>query len=345
VGTVHLTFLADTVTLFVDVDRVTVRANDFQLVSRLHPSLVWVKIMFIIMQYLSQDDKMVPGPQGKVFGAQLARADLERFAKMNVDKLMPVETFIQDIFKTYSSGNLPGVSAETLARELPAFLVRTGKQVLLWKETEESSSVDYGKLEQKLRQLLKTNTLPAPVRTEVSQCLNTPSGKAVKKSKQIQPDETPALSFDNTGIIDNAVAQARARGIVVGAAVTCIADQRGIAKGTPGVVLGIDREVAVRWNVGIGPDKKTLESDVQVTLKAVALAVAEAAVPGLPKQEKSSSKVDLPAGTAWVPRTKEHGRLAIQALVHAHLYQLYITHTARCQAAALSGDAPGSGCV
>jgi hypothetical protein len=216
-----------------------------------------------------------------------------------------------------------------LARELPAFLVRTGKQVLLWKETEESSSVDYGKLEQKLRQLLKTNTLPALVRTEVSQCFNTPSGKAVKKSKQIQPDETPALSFDHTGTIDNVVAQARARGIVVGAAVTCIADQRGIAKGTPGVVLGIDREVAVRWNLGIGPDKKTLESDVQVTLNVVALVVAEVAAPGPPKQEKPSPKVDLPAGTAWVPRTKEHGRLAIQALVHAHLYQLYITHTHR----------------
>ena len=345
VGTVRLMFLADTVTLFVDVDRVTVRATDFQLVSRLHPSLVWMKIMFIVIQYLSQDDKMVAGPQGKAFGAQLARADFERFAKMPVDKLMPVETFIQEIFKTYSAANLPGVSAETLARELPAFLVRTGKHVLLWKDTEDSSPVDYGKLEQKLRQCLKTDTLPAAVRGGEPGCLNTCSGKVAKKSKQIQPDETPALSFDHTGIIDNVVAQARARGIVVGAAVTCTADQRGIAKGTPGVVIGIDREVAVRWNLGTASDKKAIESEMQVTLNAVALAAAGAAAPGQPKQEKASPTVALPAGTAWVPRTKDHGRQAIQALVHAHLYQLYITHTDRCEAAAHSGDAPGFGCL
>jgi hypothetical protein len=76
VGETHLSFLVDLVTLFVDVDKVTVRPSDFQAVSRLPPSLVWCKIMFLAMQYLSQDDKMVPGPQGTKFGAQLAKADL-----------------------------------------------------------------------------------------------------------------------------------------------------------------------------------------------------------------------------------------------------------------------------
>jgi hypothetical protein len=43
-----------------DVDRVTVRATDFQLVPRLHPSLVWIKIMFIVMQYLSRVVRLCP---------------------------------------------------------------------------------------------------------------------------------------------------------------------------------------------------------------------------------------------------------------------------------------------
>ena len=80
------------------------------------------------------------------------------------------------------------------------------------------------------------------MRTEVFQFFNTPSGLAVRTSTQIHEDETLAWSFEDTGIIDNGVVQARAWGIVVRAAVTCIADQRGIAKCSPGVVLGIDHE-------------------------------------------------------------------------------------------------------
>ena len=68
------------------------------------------------------------------------------------------------------------------------------------------------------------------MRTEVFQFFNTPSGLAVRTSTQIHEDETLAWSFEDTGIIDNGIVQARAWGIVVRAAVTCIADQRGIAK-------------------------------------------------------------------------------------------------------------------
>ena len=141
-----MSFLADLVTLFVDVDKVTVRPADFQAVSRLPPALVWCKIMFMAMQYLSQADKMVPGPQGKSFGARLAKADLERFAKLTVETLMLVETFVAKVMATYTSMSLRDVSPETLARELPAFLVRTGKAVVLCKDADRQS-IDLTKIE------------------------------------------------------------------------------------------------------------------------------------------------------------------------------------------------------
>ncbi len=326
VGPTQLTFLADMVTLFVDVDRVTVRPTDFQAVSRMHPTLVWIKIMFLAMQYLSQDDKLLPGPHGKAFGAQLAKADFDRFVKMPVEKLKPVEAFVAQVLLTYTTATLPDVSSETLARELPAFLVRTGKQLVLWKENE-TPCIDCGKLEQKLRELLKSNNLPPSVaktspRSDGGSCSKPPKGP-----RQIQPDATPALQFDATGVIHDEIAVARGRGLVVGANVTCLSDLRGIKAGALGTVTAVETAgILVRWQSGSRLDGTNVCEEIRMTVNSVGLAAAEAP-PGKPKKPEAAKPIVLPDGIAWVTRKAADARAAIHALVHAHLYQLYITHS------------------
>ena len=339
VGEAHLSFLADVVTLFVDVDKVTVRPSDFQAVSRLPPALVWCKIMFIAMQYLSQADKMVPGPQGKSFGAQLAKADLERFAKLAVETLMLVETFVAKVMATYTSASLQDVSPETLARELPAFLVRTGKAVVLCRNAD-MQSMDMMNIEQKLRENLKSTLLPKPIAEQTRPASGESCWKTTKASKQVQPDDTPALQFSEQGVVLDEIAQARASGLVVGALVICRTELRGIRAGACGTVTQVGVELTVQWQPGSRLDgRDTKPTSCEETCMTMASVVLASQQPSEGRKTSEPPKtVELPAGISWLNRRPVEADLAIQSLVHATLYQLYVTHSVTAEVLRLTDE-------
>ena len=109
------------------------------------------------------------------------------------------------------------------------------------------------KLEQRLRENLKSSSLPKPIVNETRPEGGESCPKAAKTSKQVLPDETPALQFSDQGMVLDDVAKARAIGLVVGALVTCRTELRGIRAGACGIVTRVAAELTVRWQPAAWP--------------------------------------------------------------------------------------------
>ena len=66
----------------------------------------------------------------------------------------------------------------------------------------------------------------------------------------IEADHTPALTFDGDNIVDDAVAQARARGLTVNCRVSASKELRGFRKGATGILKRMEKDIHVLWDMG-----------------------------------------------------------------------------------------------
>ena len=339
----HIQFIEAFVTHHISQDEIAVRCSDYHVLSKFHPALPWTKVMLLCVQYFSQKDRWTPGPGGKSFGSQISRPEFERLQKLGRPGLAAVESFVQDVMTRYSKVNLPGVSDETLDRELPAFMVRCGKAVLLAKETLAERPLDFSKVEMKLRQNLKCETLPAWVSPPADQS-KTEVAKAAPKPnpKTIVPDETPALQFKNGVVVGNAASEARAKGIVVGCEVICTRAHKGIVKHAIGTVHAIEQDVLVSWTAKSRADGS--DAVVASAVPAPASIWSIAALPSNREKQPSGQKdaassgetccsegketehrgeIPCVVGKAWVTKSLSSTSLVMRELVHAGLFHLY----------------------
>ena len=135
--------------------------------------------------------------------------------------------------------------------------------------------MDFVKLETKLRTLLKTTALPPPI-TDIA-CCDVPeavnANKANQTTKTIEADHTPALTFEGDNIVDDAVAQARARRLTVNCRVSASKELRGIRKGATGIVKKMEKDIHVLWDMGSrmdGSDKSVSSCElVPMTLSSI----------------------------------------------------------------------------
>ena len=75
------------------------------------------------------------------------------------------------------------------------------------------------------------------------------ANEANPKNKSIDADHTPALMFEGDNIVDDAVAQARARGLTINCRVSASKELRGIRKGATGIVKKMEKDIHVLWAV------------------------------------------------------------------------------------------------
>ena len=78
--------------------------------------------------------------------------------------------------------------------------------------------------------------------------------KISKSKNTIMPEDIPALSFSEDGVIKNCVSTARAAGFRIGTAVKCAKTFRGIKKNAAGHITDIDTEIIVQWCVNSAVD-------------------------------------------------------------------------------------------
>ena len=199
--------------------------------------------MLLIVQYMAQEEKRIPGPGGKSFGAQLTKHEFEKFAKADLSFMVKVESFLAGVMKVYRTERIPGVSEEALARELPALFLRTGKALLLNKENN-FEKLNLSKVERKMRDNLKCSDLPPPVvETETAEGEGDRSGK----KRKVVADETPSLNFSEEGLVEDCVGKARSQGIVVGAEILRTRTLKGIPRESKGKVVAMDAHLWTMW--------------------------------------------------------------------------------------------------
>ena len=324
-GPQHMAFLVDRVVVHVDVDEMAVRPSDMHLLAAFHPSLPWVKVMFLTVQYYSQPERWVPGPNGKHFGCQISKQEFERLKSVPIDFLKVVESFLQSMVGTYVEGKIEGVAAAAFAKELPALFLRVGKAVILCKDFSRDPHIvlNLPKFEYKLRDGLQAMKLPAAV-TKLADAEVAKAASTVAKAAGIAPNTTPALEFDEEGVIENAIAVARGRGFSVGTRVKCIRAIREVEKGATGIIEEIGKEILVKRDSEGGGDLFLAAASTRVTLNSLAvLSSADDKAAKAALKAAASVEVELPDGVAWVGRPQFASTTLVDHLTQAAMYQMY----------------------
>ena len=333
VGDVHLAFLVLFTNLAVDFDVMAIKPQDFNSVSKMHPTLPWLKIAVLAVQYTCPLERCSPGPHGTHFGNLIGKADFDKLAKADITALAKVEKFVKHCMETYVVKAMPEVSEETHAREMSAFVTRVGKALILSKDVVQDPP-NLAKVESKLRSQLKTTNLPPPV-LDLSgldngeSCVKKSGASCSTTKGKVEVDSTPGLVFEGQEIVADNVVKARQLNLLVGARVVCCREARGIRKGALGRISEIGRDILVMWDKGSCLDGQ--DADVPLA-EAVALTMTQVQphedAPAKAAEKKKIVEVVLPEGIAWSARHSKYSKTSLESLIVASLQHLYATRSA-----------------
>jgi hypothetical protein len=309
----------------------------------------WLKVCLICVQLMSDDEK-APRRGPKTLCSAIAQADwtrIARISKMSDSQAVckELDTHILKIMQTYTKQALISEIAEaTRMRELCAFMVRCGEQLLHYSrrrdasksDTDSVEGIDLAELERELRQNL--NMSPScNVKAVVAKAAQESGEPADKKARLVVPDNTGSVAFDSDGKTRAThILTARQAGLCVDVRVQTTKKLRGIISGALGTIKQVGNpDIFVQFNKGsleTGADKDAEHDPVWMT--RASLQVYEP--PKFSATEKKKQKADaeaqaaaklaaLPAGVAWQGRTKEQALLALTNQVRTSLYQLYVS--------------------
>ena len=153
--------LSESVYQNVPLDEVTVRSTDFNTAAKLHPSLPWIKIALVFLQWMSNSREQ--GSSGKSSGNTISKQEWDRLAKVKPSELQRTENCLGDVKRRYSPDQTPSISEEAFATDVPAVFVRVAKKIVLTKDYI-TEPIPLGEIEWKLRNRLEGQMeLPQPV--------------------------------------------------------------------------------------------------------------------------------------------------------------------------------------
>ena len=157
VSQVHVNTLDDYVTAHVDLEWMAVNPKDFAFAAKIHPTLVWLKVVFILCNYFSKEGKTEACADGKKrYGTTIKKPDWERILTLPIKRLHTIEKWVESVMQTYTVEKMPYVAAETFSTAIPGFLVRVGDAILKHKDKDwKDHPFPCATLESNLRQQLK----------------------------------------------------------------------------------------------------------------------------------------------------------------------------------------------
>lgn len=113
-----------------------VRPGDLLEASNIVVDAPWVAVRLFSPQYFLQQRHRVPGPWE---GVGLRKAIVAHMQKAASVDLQPLEVYVRVVVARYRPESCPGGSPMCLGAQVPAFLVRLGKTMLLGREWNDGS--------------------------------------------------------------------------------------------------------------------------------------------------------------------------------------------------------------
>ena len=291
-GKVHIDFLTQYCTVYVQFRKITVPGKSIQALTKLPAACPWCKIALLVDNYDTEN----PGTfvAGKGVADNWIPETINQIAQhwKGKEDLQEMEALVNKMLDVYSFDKWKGQAPEKMHKMRCNMVKHVGRTLRSKKKDEWRDQ--FFEIENSLRKKLPSALLGPPVvpdrrseeqksKCETAACSQNRETRGNPKCGT-QVDEAPALKFDSGGKVCSDMAlEAREKGLAVGSTCQSTKEARGIKRDRFGVIVSFgEKDVKVKFDA--------LDDEKEVTVNYSLSKLKPSERPKDPKDEKKEEE-------------------------------------------------------